>query len=72
MHPSATASSTSPHDDIGLPYLFQDISKAKMDINGVFQKGYIKRYANNTYRFSIRRGPRSPTELWGGLLHNFE
>ena len=39
MHPSATSSSPTHHDDIGLPTLFQYISKDTMDINGVFQKG---------------------------------
>ena len=72
MHPTTTASSTSPHDDIGLPSLFQYGSKSTMYINGVFQKGYIKRQAEKTYRFSVRRGPRFPTELWGVPLHEFE
>ena len=72
MHPSTTASLTAPQNDIGLPTLFQDGSKAKMYINGVFQKGYIKIWANHTYRFSVRRGPRSPTELFGVPLHEFE
>ena len=43
-----------------------------MEINGVFQKGYISRQAYNTYRFSVRFGPLSPTELWGVPLHEFE
>ena len=33
MHPSVTASSTAPQDDIGLPTLFQEGSKATMEIN---------------------------------------
>ena len=43
-----------------------------MELNGVFQKGCISRQAGNTYRFSVRRGPRSPTEIWGVPLHKFE
>ena len=72
MHPSTTASSTSPHDNIGLPSIFKDGYEATIDINRVFQKGYIKRQADNTYRFSVRGGPLSPTELWGFPLHEFE
>ena len=69
--PSVTTSSTLPHDDIGLSTLLQDGSKSTMEINGVFQKGYISRYADNAYRFSVRRVPRSPTELWRAPLHAF-
>ena len=43
MHPSATTFSIILHDNIGLPTLFQDRYKAKKDINGIFQKGYISR-----------------------------
>ena len=72
MHPSNTASSTATHDDISLPSLFKDGSKATTDINGVLHKGYIKRQANNTYRFSVQLGPRPPTELWEVPLHEFK
>ena len=72
MHPSTTASSTAPHNDIGLLSLFQGGSKATMDINGVLQKGYIQQQANKTYHFSVRHSPRSPTEIWGVPLHEFE
>ena len=72
MHPSATASSPVPHNNIGIPTLFQDKSKAKMDINGVFHKGYISRQANNNYHFRVQHGPHSPTELWGVPLKIFE
>ena len=72
MHPSTTASSTTPHDNIGLPSLFKDGSKATMYVNVVFQKGYIKRQSDNTYRFSVCRGPHPPTDLRGVPLHEFE
>ena len=72
MHPSSTAPPTAPHNYIGLTSLFQDVSKATMDINGVFQKGYISIQANNTYRFSVRHSPRSPIEIWGVPLNKFE
>ena len=48
MHNYAVAYSPAPHDYIGLTTLFQDVSNATMYINGVFQKGYISRQADNT------------------------
>ena len=36
MQPSTTTSSAAPHDDIVLPFLFQDGSNSTMEINGVF------------------------------------
>ena len=72
MHPSTTASSTAPHDYIVLPLFFKDGSKATMDTNGVFQKGYIKHQSENNYRFSVLRVHRSPTEIWEVTLHKFE
>ena len=53
MHPSATASSPDPHDNIGLLTLFLDRYKATMYIDIFFQKGCISRQANNTHHFSI-------------------
>ena len=72
MHPSTTASSTAPHDNIVLLTLSQYVYKATMEINGVFQKGYISRQANSIYHFSIQRGTHPPIVLWGVSLYKFE
>ena len=69
MHTSATASSPAPHNNIDLTNIFQYGSKATMEINYVFQKDYMSRQANNTYRFSVRCGPYSPAELYGFPIH---
>ena len=49
IHPSATAYSLSPNDNIVLPTLFHVVSKSTMDSNGAFRKGYISRQADNNY-----------------------
>ena len=70
MHPSAAASSPAPHDNIGLPILFQYGYKAIMEIDGVFQKGYISKIPTTPTNPASYTVPAIPQNSGGFLYMN--